>query len=275
MYAYGGMCPAPGAAAADWQANATYSKTMVSLAPDDAGSAYELGVAPAPGPRAPFAGFTLTQLRAATTNTSGVVTQQASFAVLGGHTPRAFINMSTAAVWSLPEESWSYVSIQGGAVDSRSGHSAVLIGDGRALVVLGGWVGDVATAADLQLAVLEMSPTYSSWRWRVPDRQPPGPGVYGHGAALLPGNVMVYGGWQMQPQSPAAPAGPRFLNLTSMTWAASYRNPEAGGGRSDRGEPDAPDSAGSPPTARRLGLGLGLGLGLALLVAVAVATRAR
>ena len=36
------------------------------------------------------------------------------------------------------------------------------------------------------------------WRWAVPEAQPGGGGIYGHGAALLPGNVMmVYGGYNI------------------------------------------------------------------------------
>ncbi|POR36089.1 Uncharacterized protein TPAR_03700, partial [Tolypocladium paradoxum] len=272
IYTYGGMCATPQTDAATWQAGGNYTKTMLSLAPDG-GFAYGLRVASVAGPRVPFAGFTATQLPASVANVSGTVTQQAGFVFLGGHTQQAFINMSTAAVWSLPEESWSYVSIQppppeeqqpgaelavrqaharaaeNANVYSRSGHTAVLSEDGRAVVVLGGWVGDVDTPAQPQLAVLEMRQAYSSWRWRIPRAQPAGPGIYGHGAALLPGNVMmVYGGWQTQPPGAKAkrqaPAAPRFLNLTSMSWAGSYNNPEAGASRGGGGSHDAPDAGG-------------------------------
>ncbi|PNY28923.1 Uncharacterized protein TCAP_01151, partial [Tolypocladium capitatum] len=246
IYTYGGMCLAPRTDAATWQADGNYTKTMMSLAPASRQptTAYGLRVASVSGPRVPFAGFTATQLPASVTNISGAVTQQAGFVFLGGHSQRAFINMSTAAVWSLPEESWSYVNIQppageqqpgnelavrqggGGAaaaaaeVYSRSGHTAVLSEDGRSVVVLGGWVGDVDTPAEPQLAVLDMGQAYSSWRWRIPTAQPEGPGIYGHGAALLPGNVMmVYGGWETQApggakaKRQAETTAPRFLNL--------------------------------------------------------------
>ncbi|KAM4058977.1 galactose oxidase [Hirsutella rhossiliensis] len=288
IYTYGGMCASPQAEPNNWQSAANYSKTMTSLAPDsqqpDAG--YALGVASVAGPRAPFAGFTLTQLPPSMTNISGSLTQQASFVFLGGHTQNAYINMSTAAVWSLPEESWSYVNIQPPApapgrelairqvpsdVDSRSGHTTVLSEDGKSMAVLGGWVGDVSTAAEPQLAVLEMNQTYSSWRWTVPAQQPDGTGIYGHGAAMLPGNVMmVYGGWETRPPSSKAKrqdaaASPRFFNLTSMAWVSSYRNP-----RADSLAHEAPDAAGSAPTARRLGLGIGLGLGVAVVLGFVV-----
>ncbi|KAL3953847.1 hypothetical protein ACCO45_011803 [Purpureocillium lilacinum] len=233
----------------------------------------------------------------------------------------AFINMSTAAVWSLPEETWSYINVQpplatgekmpgnelaknqnqqkqgqvqnqdsssdgaglrrkrdGGAapdnVYSRSGHTAVLSEDGSSVVILGGWVGDVGTPAEPQLAVLEMSQAYSSWRWRIPEKQPDG-GIYGHGAAMLPGNVMVvYGGWETKTtttkQKRQDASSLRFYNLTSMAWTSSYTNPNAasGDGSGGNGEShDAPGSGGSSKS-KRLGLGLGLGLGLALLLGI-------
>lgn len=288
IYTYGGMCAGPKTEPDDWQLAANYSKTMTSIAPDsqDPNTGYALGVASVAGPRAPFAGFTLTQLPPSMTNISGSLTQQASFVFLGGHTQRAYINMSTAAVWSIPEESWSYVDIQAPVaasarelavrqetspnMDSRSGHTTVLSEDGKSMVVLGGWVGDVNTAAEPQLAVLEMNQTYSSWRWTIPAQQPDSSGIYGHGAAMLPGNVMmVYGGWETRPPNSKAKrqdfAPPRFFNLTSLSWVSSYRNPKA-----DTSAPEAPEAAGSAPTARRLGLGIGLGLGVAGVVGFVV-----
>ncbi|KAG6037537.1 hypothetical protein E4U41_005020, partial [Claviceps citrina] len=313
IYTYGGVCLAPGTDPTGWQSGANYTTTMLSLAPEkarsaDKAAAYSLGVVDAAasseaggggGPRTPLAGFTLTELPASTTNMSGSVTQQAGFVLLGGHTQQAFINMSTAAVWNLPDQTWSYIDI--GApdssssssssraaalhaprddnsqvlnwaavpvpeVESRSGHTAVLAEDGASIVVFGGWVGDVGTPAEPQLVVLQLGETYSSWRWTVPPAQPPdGKGVYGHGAAMLPGNVMmVLGGWETEAaartpttrtpttrtpttrtpttrtptkkgkmekkekkrQASGGGAGAlRFLNLTSLSWSDSYTNP--------------------------------------------------
>jgi len=325
LYTYGGMCAPPSTTnTQEWQSDANYTKTMTRLTPGGGGSqdSYSLGVASVSGPRSPFAGFSVTQLPPSMTNMSGSVTQQASFVFLGGHTQWAFINMSTAAVWSLPEETWSYINVQpplatgdkmpgnelaknqnqqkqgqvqnqdssssdgtglrrkrdGGAapdnVYSRSGHTAVLSGDGSSVVILGGWVGDVGTPAEPQLAVLEMSQAYSSWRWRIPEKQPDG-GIYGHGAAMLPGNVMVvYGGWETKTtttkQKRQDASSLRFYNLTSMAWTSSYTNPNAGSGDGsggNGGSHDAPGSGGSSKS-KRLGLGLGLGLGLALLLGI-------
>ncbi|GAB0134094.1 hypothetical protein EsDP_00002479 [Epichloe bromicola] len=303
IYTYGGMCNSPGANSTGWQSSADYTHAMMSLAPDsqDADTAYSLSVASTSGPRTPIAGFTLTQLPASITNIAASITQQAGFVLLGGHTQQAFINMSTAAVWSLPEQSWSYINIGGPdsssaaglamrdntlsgraatEVESRSGHTAVLTEDGSSVVVLGGWVGDVSTPAEPQLAVLKLSQKYSSWKWAVPSAQPDGKGVYGHGAAMLPGNVMmVYGGWETSAsggatskrQASAVWGAPRFFNVTSMSWSNSYTNPTSGKLLHGKGNHEAPERQGSEQS-RRLGLGLGLGLGLALLLAVILAT---
>ncbi|KAG6058909.1 hypothetical protein E4U17_007337 [Claviceps sp. LM77 group G4] len=341
LYTYGGMCSPPEPNATTWQTSANYTtKTkMMSLAPPKTSSqlssedtaAYSLRVASTGGPRIPIAGFTLTQLPVSTTNISGSVTQQAGYVLLGGHTQEAFVNMSTAAVWNLPEESWSYVNVGGPAdltssaaemmimrgdddgllrgrpavqVDSRSGHTAVLAEDGASVVVLGGWVGDVDTPAEPQLVVLRLSQTYSSWRWEVPRAQPGGGrGVYGHGAAMLPGNVMmVYGGWETSAsggetrkakrQAVGAGGGVlRFFNVTSSSWSNSYTNPASGGAASGgggggggggsvdhdgngQGAHKAPPGTSDDDDSERkkcLELGLGLGLGLALLLGVVVA----
>lgn len=330
IYTYGGMCSTPAMADADntwWQSSGNYTKTMMKLDPagndededdkdDEALPSYALSVASNAGPRTPMAGFTVTGLTPSRSNVSGTVTQQVGYVLLGGHTQSAFINMSTAAVWKLPEESWSYVSVQApeqepsaelalkaatkrdSEVDnvySRSGHSAVLSADGESIVVLGGWVGDVDTPAEPQLAVLEMSQTYSNWRWKIPKDQPSG-GIYGHAATVLPGNVMmVYGGWEISDgaetrkrQDGGLGSGARFLNLTSMEWGSSYTNPSGRSSSGDGGDndndndsgdsnenssgndsddrQDAPESGGSSSKTIRLGLGLGLGLGIGLLL---------
>lgn len=286
VYTYGGMCRAPDGSAETWQSDANYTKAMMSLTPSTqaADTAYSLSVASTAGPRTPIAGFTLTQLPASVTNISGAVSQQAGFVLLGGHSQKAFINMSTAAVWNLPEESWSYINVGGPDasaggenVESRSGHTAVLTEDGTSIVILGGWVGDVSNAAEPQLVVLQLGQTYSSWKWKVPREQPGGKGVYGHGAAMLPGNVMmVYGGWETSASGgsskrQASSGGAlRFFNVTSMSWSDSYSNPRPGKIPKGTGSHDAPGAGNDAVQSRKLGLGLGLGLGLALLLALLV-----
>ncbi|GAO18961.1 uncharacterized protein UV8b_05016 [Ustilaginoidea virens] len=307
IYTYGGMCDSPDTNSSGWQSSANYTTTMMSLAPNSQAqdTAYSLSVASTSGPRTPLAGFTLTQLPASITNISGAVTQQDGFVVLGGHTQQAFINMSTAAVWNLPEQSWSYINISGPdataaklaaragetipiytrpnvQVESRSGHTAVLSEDGSSIFVLGGWVGNVNTPAQPQLAVLHLNQTYSSWKWTIPKAQPQFNAVFGHGAATLPGNVMmVFGGWEIsttgggstskrqQASSPSSVL--RFFNMTSMSWSSSYTNPMPGKISVVKGTHDAPTDNNSSQSSPPLGLGLGLGLGLALLIGVLIA----
>ena len=132
------------------------------------------------------AGYTVTPLqRTSSTTSRGVVVQQESFLFIGGHTQTAFLNMSTLALFSLPQASWSYISV-GATVDTgrtdlairdtteiepRSGHSAVMSSDGSKIIVYGGWVGDTSTPADPQLAILEVGEDYGGsggWTWSIP-----------------------------------------------------------------------------------------------------------
>ena len=315
LYVYGGMCPfsnttgAPGGQ----QSSATYSNRMLKLSPPitrDAATSYAVSYAPTAGPPIAEAGFTFTELSPSISNRSGIVTKQTSHVLLGGHTQQAFINMSTAAIWSLPEETWSFVSIAvpedvangktdllaakdtnsvlaaatASSIDSRSGHTAVLSEDGTSLVILGGWVGDTKQAAEPQLAVINIGAALSDWNWMIPAAQPPGPGFYGHGASLLPGNVMmVYGGYEISAGNSKlrrASGAQMFFNITSLTWADTYTNPTSAsqhGTAPSPGSPSSPgstgsDSDGNSPSSsssdnKQLSLGLGLGLGIPLLLA--------
>ncbi|KAI0598294.1 hypothetical protein F4775DRAFT_583866 [Biscogniauxia sp. FL1348] len=280
-FVYGGMCPESGANATTSQWMATYSNQMIRITPSDSDSSgYTVDPVASKGPPVPEAGFTFTALSPSIANRSGTVTQQVNYVLLGGHTANAFINMSTAAIWSLPEESWGFITdiaVAGSAnantelavksatvnVDSRSGHTAVLNENGTALVIYGGWVGDLTQAAAPQLVVLEIGTGYGGdgdWQWSVPDTQPSGSGIYGHGATLLPGNVMmIYGGYDISSSgntkraSSTSRTSATFLNLTSMTWTDDYTNPyseNAGGSK-----------------------GLGIGLGVFAIIAAIIVRR--
>ncbi|ERT02552.1 uncharacterized protein SPSK_04813 [Sporothrix schenckii 1099-18] len=303
FYLYGGMCPTTGTASSsadvssNWQSSASYSNKMLKLVPS--GDSYTPSFVSSKGPPIAEAGFTFTKLPASQSNRSGIVTQQVNSVVLGGHTETAFVNMSTAAIWSLPEEAWSFVSIANpssaapgnseltvvrkdgtpstaAAPDSRSGHSAVLSEDGNSLIILGGWVGDVTQAADPQLAVLKMGPDYGQWQWSIPSTQPSGSGMYGHGAALLPGNVMVvYGGYNISSSStspanlirrgsPSDGNGLMFYNLTSLSWSENYTYPTKDSSAA------APSSTTSHTSSSKIALGLGLGLGIPLAILLLV-----
>ncbi|KAI0111881.1 hypothetical protein F4814DRAFT_423904 [Daldinia grandis] len=293
-YVYGGMCPDTTANGSTPQEKAAYSNQMVKIAPSATESGkFVVGPVSNNGPPVPEAGFTFTGLSPSVSNRSGIVTQQINYVLLGGHTENAFINMSTVAIWSLPEESWSFISnINIGSsssantelaiksndidtIDSRSGHTAVLSEDGTSLIILGGWVGDLTQAATPQLAILDIGASYGGngeWQWTIPDVQPPGPGLYGHGAALLPGNIMmVYGGYNISSsetttkrQASSGDSMPMFLNLTSMSWSSDYTNPELAGT-----DPNGDSSSGDSDVGTRLGIGLGIGLGcVAIIIAI-------
>lgn len=296
IYSYGGQCPNSTENGTTWIDAAEYSNTMTQLTPSlDAYKASTLSLRTQPIAEA---GFSLTQLLPSTSNISGTVTQNINSVVLGGHTQGAFVNMSTAAVWALPEASWSFVSISGPPspsssatnelakneeeavqVQSRSGHTAVLNEAGSKLVILGGWVGNTSQAAEPQLVVLDMTGNeFGDWTWSVPDEQPlaDGNGIFGHGAALLPGNVMmVAGGYAISSSTSSAVSRlhkrddigvasdklQMFLNLTSLTWTDSYTNPSTTASDLQSGNTSSSAST-------RLGLGLGLGLGIPLALAI-------
>lgn len=293
IYSYGGQCPNSSINGTTWIDAADYSNGMTQLSlSEDAYEASTLSLRTQPIAEA---GFSLTQLLPSTSNISGTVTQNINSVVLGGHTQGAFVNMSTAAVWALPEASWSFISIadppsasssatnelakddqDAVQVQSRSGHTAILNEAGTQLVILGGWVGSTSQAAEPQLAILEMNGNeFGDWQWSVPDEQPlsDGNGIFGHGAALLPGNVMMVAGGQAISSSSKSSRFKRddlgvaggqlqmFFNLTSLTWTDSYTNPSS--------TSSAPQSSGnSSSITKRLGLGLGLGLGIPLLLAI-------
>ena len=298
VYVFGGMCPTGNdLTAANWVSQATYSNTMLTLSPQSASDAtpYQLSMTGSRAPPIAEAGLTMTPLTPSFTNTStGSVSQQQNFVLLGGHTENAFINMSQAAIFSLPQESWTFVGIDGPSQDSsrelfvrdnktvepRSGHTAVLSEDGSKIIVFGGWVGDINTPASPQLAVLEIGEGYGgvgNWKWTIPSRSviipySPSSGVYGHGAAMLSGGVMmVTGGTLIQSVSKVKRATTdkfSFFNTTSMQWVDSYINPSS---------PKSPAYSASASAAstglsktERTGLGAGLGIGLIAVVAILV-----
>ncbi|EKD16762.1 uncharacterized protein L3040_006262 [Drepanopeziza brunnea f. sp. 'multigermtubi'] len=297
IYVFGGMCPADAATVPTWQSAASYSNQMLLLDPTVSPAApttYTLRLPTNRGPPIAEAGFTMTALLPTTSSGSGIATQQQSFVLVGGHTQTAFINMSQVAIWGLPEESWSFVTVESPstsnantelaikstepAVDSRSGHSAVLTEDGTKMVIFGGWVGDVSQAAEPQLAVLSLGQGYGGsgdWQWMVPDQQPSGSGIYGHGAVMLPGNVMmVLGGYNISTsgnskRQTSSSARVQFFNATSMTWASNYTNPAyLTAMASDPA--NGSSSSDSNSNALRIGLGAGLGLGLAAIIGALV-----
>ena len=299
LYVFGGLCPnSTDLTVETWQSSSSYSNTMLLFQKSAASSSSDFNASELwnRGPPIPEAGFSVTPLAPTFFNSSrGIVGQQQNFVLLGGQTSTAFINMSQVALYSLPEQSWSFIPVDsptsavktdlsvraGPSVDSRSGHSASLSEDGRSIIVVGGWVGDVNTPADPQVAVLELGEGYGGtgdWQWTIPSQQNSGlaggMGIYGHATVMLPGNVvMITGGFTMgqsdalaKRADPVASTNTYFFNLTSNAWATSYTNP------SSLATP-SPSSASAPYNQdyeKKLGLGAGLGLGLAVALGIII-----
>ena len=291
VYFFGGMCPLATDDSNDfndWQMAANYSNLMVTLDPSsktDESVTYQLDISTSRGPPVPEAGFTMTGLMPTFADRSdGSRTQQRNFLLIGGHTSSAFINTSQIALFSLPEESWTFIGVEqpetsqtdlairdAPSVDPRSGHTAVLTPDGQKIIVYGGWVGDIDTPAEPQLAILNIADGYGGtgdWKWTVPT-SPSGAGIaadsglYGHGAAMLPGGVMmITGGYSIQGSSarrrrdsPTLSSQTYFLNITSNTWTTDYTPPETSGSAPDHTTPLS-------SLGQKAGLGIGIGMGL-------------
>lgn len=298
IFVFGGMCPFANSTTDTWTSAADYSDQLLTLSPAaDAGRVdYDLSLATSRGPPIAEAGFSITSLPPTySANHSGQAqTQQQDFVLLGGHTQAAFINMSQVALFSLPQESWTFLPVDqpSGAktdlatrqaqteVEPRSGHTAILSEDGNSVVLFGGWVGDVDTPAQPQLAVLEFGSGYggSGGRsWTIPTQSgsglASGAGIYGHGAAMLPGGVMlIVGGYsipassskRIRRDSQAANTGIMLYNTTSNTWVDSYTPPSS--------LSQGLDKAAGPLSSKseQVGLGAGLGIGAAVLVSLVV-----
>jgi hypothetical protein len=295
-YFFGGMCPFEDKDGSGWQASANYSNLMLTLEPsqqDTKSLNYQLGVSSSRGPPIPEAGFTLTGLSPLFSDQNdGTQTQQQNFVLIAGHTNSAFINTSQVAVFSLPQQGWTFIPVSQPdtsradlairsnvkAMEPRSGHSAVLTPDGTRIVVFGGWIGDTETPAEPQLAVLNIGDGYGGqggWEWIVPTTSgsglPDGSGIYGHGAAMLPGGVMmVMGGFSMSASnsrrrqaSSTVNSQNLFFNVSSNTWIVDYSPPPE--------LKSTPVQTGPLSTpSQRAGLGAGLGLGMAAVLSLMV-----
>lgn len=292
MFVFGGMCPDKGQSPdTGWIESANYSNTMLTIqatsSPSE--SIYNLSNSTSRVPPIPEAGFTLTPLEPTYSQTPKSQNRNQNFVLLGGHTQEAFINMSQVALFSLPEQAWSYLPVDlppvgpktdltrdVPSVEPRSGHTAVLTPDGRKIVVFGGWVGDVASRATPQLAILELGTGYGgdgNWRWTIPTVDGIGPedgvGIFGHGAVMLPGSVMMIAGGYLIPKSSLKrkrsdlelnPAT-YFFNTTSSSWIPSFDPPhkiiQPG---------NSTDATISKTTAKKAGLQAGLTLGVLALL---------
>lgn len=291
IFSFGGMCPSAEATLETWQSNANYSNLLVAIKQENGASpsSHTLGLASNRGAPISEAGFSITPLQPLFSNNSdGPAIQQQDFVLIGGHTDTAFINTSQVALFSLPQENWSFLPIEQPSdqqrdlavrddiaeIEPRSGHTAVLSEDGKSIVLFGGWIGDVNTIASPQLAILTLGDGYGgegSWKWTAPKQSEnaPSSGIYGHGAIMLPGNVMlVLGGYEISetPSRLRERAESRnwhgFLyNVTSGTWVTRYIPPFNADTESD-------DSQSGPLSSKsqKIGLGAGLGIGAAAIL---------
>ncbi|KAI9888794.1 MAG: hypothetical protein M1814_006248 [Vezdaea aestivalis] len=300
LFAFGGMCPNSSIEGGNaWTNLAKYSNSMLGFTPSGvAGNLnYELDLVQSKGPPVAEAGFSVTALEPSYMNRGiGKQTQQQNFVLLGGHTSTAFINTSQVALFSLPEQGWTFTQVRpvGSRIDlavrddpveiePRSGHTAVLSADGKSIIVLGGWVGDIETPAQPQMAVLNLGEKYggsSDWTWSTVKQTGLGlardQGIYGHGATMLPGGVMMVTGGILvtSPSSRRRDSAPStsmnrrtlFYNTSSNSWVPTYINP-----LSSALPPVQTSTSGLSPTSRRLAIGLGVALGLiAILGAILV-----
>ncbi|KAK2763898.1 hypothetical protein FQN54_009517 [Arachnomyces sp. PD_36] len=305
LYIIGGMCPESTEDEEDWVSGANYSDSLLLLEPGQSSSEklYTLGVAESSDPPVPEAGFTLTPLLPTYSNPStGDTVQQQNYVLIGGHTQKAFVGTSRVALFSLPETTFSFLPVNqpdGGPksdlarkevteVQPRSGHTAVLSPDGSKIVVFGGWVGDTSVPAEPQLAILEVGEEYGGsgdWTWTVPEQLDSeggleeGSGIFGHGAAILPGDIMlVVGGYNIPSSSskratsePSLSTGSLMFNISSNQWVTSYTSPE----RTDPEKPapsdTEPESSGPlSSSSQKAGLGAGVGIGVSAVLLLVV-----
>ncbi|KAJ5647643.1 hypothetical protein N7490_004015 [Penicillium lividum] len=287
MHSFGGMCPFANSTAQTWISDANYTQSMVALNPTSSKSTYDATTIGDRAPPVSEAGMAVVSLPA----TYSKIEMQQDFLFVGGHTRQAFLNMSQLAVFSLPQESWSFVTVSSQQkartelairdeplVTPRSGHAAVLSEDGKRVFVVGGWVGDISTPADPQVAVLEMGESYGTsgeWTWTVPSSSTSdvgiteGTGIYGHSVAMLPGGVlMIAGGYTIPKQSTKRSSTEQnskvyLYNSTSGGWVTSYTNPSASTATSSSHKHGLSSS-------QKTGLGVGLGLGIPLAILLVI-----
>ncbi|KAL4900549.1 hypothetical protein BDW74DRAFT_182635 [Aspergillus multicolor] len=288
LFAFAGMCPYQGGNSISWVSAANYSQTMTVLVPCEEENCYQALITGDRAPPIPEAGFTITPLRATYGYMDDELRQQQDFLLIGGHTQQAFINMSELAIFSAPQNSWSFVSVGFAAeasradlalrntalIEPRSGHTAVLTPDGSKVIVFGGWVGNTSVPATPQLAILDIGGGFAGtgeWSWSVPSTsgglQSFGfYGLYGHGATMLPGGIMMIAGGYMIPRlSQRSEDGPELnsqiylYDVESGTWASSYENPyfDVTAAATDSSSTSSRNS-----TALKAGLGVGIGIGV-------------
>lgn len=283
VYIFGGMCPLSSSSVDSWISSAAYTNSTLrfSFTGTTTPQAYNGSIVSSRNSPVTQAGHSLTPLLPTySVRSDGTQTQQQNFVLLGGHTSSAFLNLSQIALYSMPQESWTYLAIPqnlaSASLDPRSGHTAVLSSDGKQVVVFGGWIGDTNTPASPQLAILDVADSYGgsgSWQWLTPSPSgsglPTNSGLYGHAAIMLPDNVMlIIGGYSMSASSSrlkrdsgtsqVTNTNTYLYNVTSNTWLTAYNAPQSAFSQT----PVSQHKSGISSPAQKAGLGLGISLGV-------------
>lgn len=277
-YIFGGMCPNGNSTTNTWTSSAQYSNAISKLGLS--GNQFNVASISPRNPPVAQAGQTLTPLTPMFSNrTDGTQTSQQNFILLGGHTGAAFLNLSQAALFSLPQETWTYLSISaflgksgGSSIQPRSGHTATLSSDGKQIVVFGGWIGDISTPATPQMVVLDVADGYGgsgNWAWSFPtplgSAPQPSSGLYGHGTLMLPGNVMlITGGYSISPgfgtrkrDFSQQPNTKTYLyNITSSSWISDYNAPTG----------DTSEQKSRTSTSQKVGIGIGVTVAVIIVI---------
>ena len=295
IYTFAGMCPFENSTDEDWVSNAAYSNQLLILDHDQA-SEYDFELGSGRGQPISEAGFSITSLQPSFSEAGdGNKAISQNFLLLGGHTHDAFINMSQVALFSLPQASWTFLPVtdqsqksdlrsrqESQQVEPRSGHTSLLSSDGSKILMFGGWVGDVSTPADPQLSMLNVGSGYGGdgdWEWTTAPVQPPWPGgvagIYGHGATMLNGDIMmITGGWTISSEmghkgkrdaTPKVNTQNLLYNVTSGNWVQNYVPPSA-----QRSSSSGYHGGLLATKPQKVGLGVGLTLGILVIVIAAL-----
>ena len=296
FYIFGGMCPFNNSTADTWMGDAQYSDNVLSISPN--GGKYDVNIASIEGGPIAESGFSVTGLTPSISSNGEGGQQQQDFLLIGGNTQTAFINLSQIALYSLPQESWNFLPVNqpttsktelaarqsSTSIEPRSGHTALLSSDGSKVVVFGGWVGNVANPAQPQLALISLGSGYGGdgagqpWSWSIPTQSgsglAAGSGIYGHGAIMLPGDIMmVSGGYSIlaatedskrsKRAAPSANTQLYLYNTSSNTWISSYAASNVAGETKDTS-----NSGLLSKPSQLTGLGVGVGVGVVVIVAL-------
>ncbi|KZZ96980.1 Galactose oxidase/kelch, beta-propeller [Ascosphaera apis ARSEF 7405] len=305
-YIFGGMCPVNQPNSIFESSPVVFSSNMTRLSLKDKNEGFEFGNVRHGVGLFSGAAFTMTGLlplhSEPSNSTRRDIAYEQRFAVIGGQTQSwsdrpLFINMSTIGLFSLPDETWTFVDAQTdnqtliqefniSTIGPRSGHSAVVSPDGTKIVVVGGWIENTNTAAQPQVAILDVGKDYGGngeWTWRAVGNEGSmfehGGGIYGHAATILPGgSMLVAGGYQIsgrndskhgQP-SKRSELSPQFFifDFDSESWTSHYDSPRK----------SAPPAAPKPSSENNSGplsspgqkAGLAIGLAVAVLLMLIV-----